>query len=137
MPSTIIYKTERGLPRDQLVELYAANNWSSAKIPETLQAALKDSHFLVSAWQDEKLVGLGNAISDGHLTVYYPHLLVHLDYQKQGIGFEIVQRLKERYSGFHMHMLTSDGETVEFYEKCGFERAGNTQPMWIYSGNDH
>jgi hypothetical protein len=26
---------------------------------------------------------------------------------------------------------------VEFYRKCGFERAGRTEPMWIYGGHEH
>ncbi|GAL03228.1 histone acetyltransferase HPA2 and related acetyltransferases [Photobacterium aphoticum] len=33
-----------------------------------------------------RLVGIGNAISDGHLVVYYPHMLVHPDVQGQGIA---------------------------------------------------
>lgn len=28
----------------------------------------------------ERRVGIGNAISEGHRVVYYPHLLVHPDY---------------------------------------------------------
>jgi len=28
-------------------------------------------------------------------------------------------------------------ERFEFYRKCGFERAGKTEPMWIYAGHDH
>lgn len=34
-------------------------------------------------------------------------------------------------------MLTADGEAVEFYKALGFERAGNTSPMWIYAGAEH
>jgi hypothetical protein len=25
----------------------------------------------------------------------------------------------------------------EFYQRCGFVRAGHTEPMWIYAGYDH
>jgi ribosomal protein S18 acetylase RimI-like enzyme len=42
-----------------------------------------------------------------------------------------------RYEGFHQHILVADGNAIEFYRKCGFERAGRTEPMWIYQGNDH
>lgn len=37
-------------------------------------AALRDSHSLAIARIGGNLVGLGNAISDGHLVAYYPHL---------------------------------------------------------------
>jgi GNAT superfamily N-acetyltransferase len=82
-------------------------------------------------------VGLGNAISDGHLVDYYPHLLVLPEYQGRSIGTALMQRLMQRYAGFHMSMLTADGRALDFYRKCGFSRAGQTEPMWIYAGNDH
>jgi hypothetical protein len=34
-------------------------------------------------------------------------------------------------------MLTADGKSIDFYKKNGFVRAGNTESMWIYSGNEH
>lgn len=34
-------------------------------------------------------------------------------------------------------MLTADGEAIEFYKRLGFERAGKTEPMWIYAGTEH
>lgn len=96
-----------------------------------------NSHSLISAWNNEQLVGIANAISDGFLVVYYPHLLVHPDYQQQGIGKELMRLLREKYSKMHMHMLVADSEVVRFYQKCGFTRAGETEPMWIYEGKDH
>jgi len=48
-----------------------------------------------------------------------------------------MRMLMARYDGFHQQMLVADGRALEFYRKCGFERAGSTEPMWIYAGNDH
>jgi GNAT superfamily N-acetyltransferase len=127
----------RDITVDAIVELYSANKWSSAKKPEQLYNALIHSHSLVSAWIDGVLVGIGNAISDGYLTVYYPHLLVHPQHQGKGIGQQIMSQLQDNYKSFHMQMLTADAEAIHFYKKMGFETAGNTQPMWIYSGNEH
>ncbi|RZM82042.1 GNAT family N-acetyltransferase [Leptolyngbya iicbica] len=127
----------RDIDIEQILPIYEANGWSSAQKPQALHQALINSHGLVSAWEGDRLVGIGNAISDGFLVVYYPHLLVHPDYQGQGIGQRIMARLKQRYADMHMHMLVADGEAIAFYEKCGFTRAGNTEPMWIYSGSDH
>jgi GNAT superfamily N-acetyltransferase len=136
-PIAITYSETRDLPEDAIVRLYAANEWSSANKPEALTNALRNSHSLVSAWIGDQLVGLGNAISDGFLVVYYPHLLVHPDYQGRGIGTEIMTKLKAKYRDFHQHILVADGRAVEFYRKCGFVRAGETQSMWIYGGGDH
>jgi GNAT superfamily N-acetyltransferase len=131
------YKEDHELPLDQLVTLYQKNEWSSAEKGEVLRSALRGSHSLITAWADQRLIGLGNAISDGFLVVYYPHLLVLPEFQGKGVGGEIVRRLKKKYQSFHMHMLVADGKAIDFYKKCGFSRAGKTEPMWIYDGHDH
>jgi ribosomal protein S18 acetylase RimI-like enzyme len=135
--NTIRYSETRDVPRENVLALYRANDWSSVQKPELLHKALLASHSLISAWDDRKLVGLGNAISDGFLVVYYPHLLVLPDYKGRGIGKELMRRLMARYEGFHQHMLVADGRALDFYRKCGFERAGKTESMWIYAGHDH
>ena len=127
----------RDIEIEKIVALYKANGWSAAKKPTELYNALLNSHSLITAWDGSKLVGLGNAISDGYLVVYYPHLLVHPNYQGKGIGKKIFDRMQEKYGDFHMQMLTADGKAIEFYQKAGFVRAGKTQPMWIYKGNEH
>lgn len=133
----IEYRTDDVLREDEVVKLYEANSWSSAKKPKTLMNALRGSHALVTARLDSKLIGLANAISDGHLVVYYPHLLVHPDHQRKGIGTKLMKIMMARYSDFHQQQLTADGDAIEFYEAIGFERAGKTEPMWIYQGNEH
>jgi GNAT superfamily N-acetyltransferase len=121
----------------EVIELYRANNWSAADKPEQLLAALRHSHSVVTARVTSRLVGLANAISDGHLVVYYPHMLVHPDYHGNGIGREMMAALQTIYSGFHMQMLTADAQAVEFYKAVGFEPAGQTQAMWMYGGDEH
>ena len=122
---------------DETIALYRANAWSSADKPERLLPALRNSHSLVTARCNGKLVGIGNAISDGYLVVYYPHMLVHPEFQGQGIGRKMMAAMQEIYRDFHQQMLTADGKAIEFYHSLGFERAGQTEPMWVYAGNEH
>lgn len=125
------------ISEDEVIDIYKANKWSSADKPKELLAALNNSHTLVTARIEGKLVGIANAISDGHLVVYYPHMLVHPDYQKNGIGQKMMEAMQTIYGEFHQQMLTADEEAVKFYQSLGFERAGKTVPMWIYSGREH
>jgi GNAT superfamily N-acetyltransferase len=99
--------------------------------------ALRNSHTLVTARVSGVLVGIANAISDGHLVVYYPHLLVHPEYQRRGIGKKMVEAMNAIYGDFHQQMLTADGDAIAFYQAVGFVRAGKTEPMWIYAGSEH
>ncbi|MEO1528594.1 MAG: GNAT family N-acetyltransferase [Planctomycetota bacterium] len=133
----IRFSESRSIDLDQIVRLYRENGWSSADEPQRLHEALVHSHSLISAWDGQTLVGIGNAISDGHLVVYFPHLLVLPSHHRMGIGRAIMERMNRKYSGFHQQMLVSDRDAVEFYERIGFQRAGETQAMWIYEGKDH
>ena len=133
----ITFKEITDIPSEQIVHLYRANKWSSADKPAKLRKALQNSHALITAWDNDILVGLANAISDGHLVVYYPHMLVLPDYQGQGIGKILMEKLLAKYQGFHQHMITADADSIKFYQKCGFTRAGKTASMWIYAGDDH
>lgn len=121
----------------EVIDLYRANKWSSAEKPAQLMAALANSHCLVTARVENRLVGLGNAISDGHLVVYYPHMLVHPEFHRKGIGKKMMQAMQTKYCDFHQQMLVADGDAIEFYRSLYFAPAGRTQSMWIYDGSDH
>jgi len=85
-------------------------------------------------WWDTGWVG--SALSDGFMVAYYSHMLVLPDYQGRGIG-QLMQMLLVQYDGFHQQVLLADGRAIDFYRKCGFTRAGKTEPMWIYARQDH
>ena len=95
---------------EKSLDLYKASQWSSAGRPNELLAALRNSHSLVTARRAGKLIGIGNAISDGHLVVYFPHGLVQPALQGQAIGF---------------------------YQPPGFVRVGASEPMWLPAGHEH
>ncbi|MGV2831170.1 GNAT family N-acetyltransferase [Myxosarcina sp. GI1(2024)] len=101
----IEYRDEAELPREQVINLYSQCGWSSAEKPDALLFALSNSQTVISAWHHSSLIGLGNAISDGALVVYYSHLLILPSYQDNGIGTEIVKRLQSRYVDFHQQIL--------------------------------
>ncbi len=136
-PERLRYQETRDLPRAEVLELYRKNEWSAADRPDELCSALANSHAVASAWDGAKLVGLGNAISDGALVVYYPHLLVLPEYRRLGIGRRLMRMLQTKYAGFHQQILVADGAAMEFYQECGFEPAGRTRSMWIYRGEEH
>ncbi len=134
---TVSYQLDDTVNEAEVVELYKANTGSSAQKSLTLLKAVRGSHSLSTARLAGKLVGLGNAISDGHLVVNYPHMLVHPDYHRRGIGSGIIRKMQERYAGFHQQSLIADSDAVAFYKSLGFERSGRTEPMWIFDGDEH
>ena len=125
------------LTEDEVVSLYQSNEWSSAEKPKQLIAALENSHTVVSARIENELIGLANSLSDGHLVVYYPHLLVNPKYQRMGVATKIMEAMGNIYRDYHQQILVADGQAIDFYKSVGFVRAGKSEPMWIYEGNEH
>jgi len=131
-----IIRTDFNIPKEAILALYEANEWSSAKKPDLLYQGLMNATDLVTAWLGKQLVGLGSALSDKHLVVYYPHLLVHPDFHGKGIGRRIMETFQEKYSNFHQQILVANESAIPFYKHCGFVKAGTTESMWKYSGED-
>lgn len=125
------------LPREQVLALYQANKWSSADKPDALMNHLCKSHTVVTAWHGERLIGLGNTLSDGELVVYYSHMLVHPEFHGQGVGTRIARQLMKRYEGFHQQLLLAVGPSVKFYQNLGFAPTGETRSMWIFPDEEH
>lgn len=130
------YRDEVELPRNQVINLYSQCGWSSADKPDALLLALSNSQTVVSAWHQNSLIGLGNAISDKALVVYYSHLLVLPSYRNMGIGREIMKRLQSHYTDFHQQILLAIDSAAPFYEKLGFKYSDGVRAMWIYDGRD-
>ena len=125
----IAYSETKAFAEASLAHLYTALEWSSGADPALLARALASSP-VVTAWDGDTLVGLASTLSDGHLVVHYSHLLVHPDYQHQGIGSTIVDRLKAKYGGFHQHILVAAaGDAMGFNQTQGFEPGSGTA-MW-------
>lgn len=132
---TVVFRDKATLERGAVLALYRSCEWSAAERPDDLMTALRNSHSVVSAWLGDDLVGLVNAISDGALVVYYPHLLVAPGARGQGIASELMRRIRDKYSGFHQQVLLSYEAATPVYEKAGFTRAPGVVPFWIYSGD--
>ena len=128
----ITYKIDKIFQEKELKDLFSSVNWLSANYADRLVKALQNSETVISAWDDEKLVGLINAIDDGELTAYAHYLLVNPEYQKMGIGRELIERLKKKYEGYLYLILIAENKDVQqFYEKMGFTAEENSTPMMI------
>ena len=98
--------------------IYQGGNCAHSHRPET--------HTYFVARDNEKLVGFVSVISDGAADAFLVDLIVHPDFQKQGLGKELVRRAV-KYSesiGVQCVHVTFNRSEEEFYRKCGFHIFG-------------
>ena len=55
--------------------------------------ALKNSLYVVAAYADDRIVGMGRIVGDGAVICYIQDLMIHPDYQKAGVGSKIIENL--------------------------------------------
>lgn len=95
--------------------------WPNPPSSATLFDILCNSSHRVIAVDDQsgQVVGFVNAVSDRSLAAYIPLLEVLPNYQKRGIGSELVRRILIMLEGYYMIDLVCDEAMRPFYERCG------------------
>lgn len=117
----ITYTTEKIFTQHQVEELFLSVGWVSGEYPEKLYEALRNSTYVLSAWDDGRLVGLVRGLDDGCMTAYLHYLLVSPDYQRQGIASGLIIRVKEHYKDFfYINLMPEDSHNAAFYQHHGF-----------------
>lgn len=119
----IQFKTDKNIQVEQLENLYNDAGWVAyTNNMAVLQQALENSLEVLSAWDDEKLIGLIRVVGDGLTIIYVQDILVLNNYQNQGIATELMSRIIEQYKDVRQKvLLTEEAPDVRhFYEKNGF-----------------
>ena len=131
MMGDIIYRDIHEFKKEDLKDLFLSVEWSSGHFPEKLQIAMRNFETVISAWDEDKLVGMICAMDDGIMTAYIHYLLVRPDYQDKGIGKDLVLKVKEIYKDYLRIVVVGYDDEIGFYENCGFEKAEDASPLFI------
>lgn len=116
------YTEEKKFTQKQVQELFLSVNWISGKYPERLYKALMNSSTVLTVWDDEKLVGLTRVLDDSAMLAQIHYVLVHPNYQGQGIAGKMMEYVKEKYKDFfYIDIMPEDKKNVPFYVKQGFK----------------
>ncbi len=108
-----------GITAEQLAGFFVG--WPNPPSPQTHLSLLHKSDQVVLAIDsgDGHVVGFITAISDGVLCAYLPLLEVLPEYQKQGIGSGLMQRMMAKLDGLYMIDLVRAENLGPFYERFG------------------
>ena len=117
----INYKTGIIPTAEQIIELYY-----NAGLPrptndkERIQKMFENSNLVITAWDNELLVGVSRSITDWVWSCYLADLAVRKEYKKSGIGKKLVELTKKAVGDQSMVLLLSVPTAMEYYPKIGF-----------------
>ena len=99
--------------------IFSLVGWGNRN-PDEIRAAFLESSFVRFAYDGEKLVGFGRTVDDGKYYAMIVDLVIHPDYQHQGIGSRILKELTDEIESYIFTTLTSAVGKEGFYLKQGW-----------------
>jgi len=121
MPLT--YRVGNDLNADELAALYRRASLNRPIDDLTrMGKMIENANFIISAWDGQRLVGVSRSVTDFAYCCYLSDLAVDPEYQKSGIGQELVRRTQEALGDEVMILLLSVPAAMEYYPKIGFEK---------------
>ena len=117
----IMYTEEKIFTPQQVAELFLSVRWVVGKYPDRLHKALMNSSRVISAWDGDRLVGLIRIMDDSELVCFINYVLVHPDYQGNGIAAHLLDTIKEKYKDYlYINIMPDERQNITFYQKHGF-----------------
>ena len=96
----ITYTEEKIFTQKNVEELFLSVGWVSGQYPSRLYKALMNSSTVITAWHNEKLVGLVRVLDDSEMVAYMHYVLVNPQYHGQGIAGKMIEMIKEKYKDY-------------------------------------
>jgi aralkylamine N-acetyltransferase len=125
LPKEISISKINSADPEQLKTLYMGAGWlepSTKLIPEFLHHVVQNSAVFIGAFHQEKLIGMGRALSDLSSDAYIQDLTVLKDYRRKGVGKKIIQALvaELKKNGVDWIGLIAEPGAAPFFKSLGF-----------------
>lgn len=115
-------------------ELFSSVNWQYREISD-IEISFEKSILVISAWDNEILIGMGRATGDGVFNATIWDVAVRPTYQNSGVGTLILKTMltKLRACGIPLITLYTESQKKDFYSKFGFAINSNIIGMFKYN----
>ena len=132
----IAYRTGNNLDVDAVIELYQSCSLGARRPADDrarMAAMLANANLVISAWDDDLLVGISRSLTDFVYATYLSDLAVREAYQKRGIGRELIRLTQEAGGPNTSVILLAAPAAVDYYPRIGFTRH---QSAWMIKGSE-
>ena len=119
----IIYKSDIVPNVEEIIELYDQSGLPRpTDDKERIGRMYEHSNLIITAWDNNKLVGVSRCITDWVWSCYLADLAVSPGYKKSGIGKKLIDLTREKLGEQAMILLLSVPSAMEYYPRVGFEK---------------
>ncbi len=122
-PTLISYKAKRDIAPEVFIDLLQRSGLAERRPvenPDIIRGMLEHADLLVTAWDEDTLVGVARSVTDFEYCCYLSDLAVDRAYQKSGIGRELIRRTREGLGQNCILILLAAPAAVDFYPRLGF-----------------
>ena len=119
----LTYRTNHPVSRAQFIALLQKTSLGARRPlaeAERIDAMLQNADLLISAWDDDRLVGIARAVTDYAYCCYLSDLAVDEAWQRRGIGQELLATLKQALHPQCKSILLAAPQAVDYYPHIGF-----------------
>ncbi|HRI78930.1 MAG TPA: GNAT family N-acetyltransferase [Cyclobacteriaceae bacterium] len=123
----IRYQIEKQLSPEEFIDVLVRSTLGERRpIQDTNRIAtmLKNASLIITARDEDKLVGVARSITDFAYCTYLSDLAVDEAYQHKGIGKKLIEETKAATSMAKLILLSAP-KAVEYYPKVGMKRFEN------------
>lgn len=120
----IQYRDNAVITAEQAIDLYKRSTLSERRPVhnvQTFEAMIKNANLTITAWDDQKLIGISRSLTDFAYVAYLADLAVDEQYQRSGIGKHLIHETQTRLGPECMIVLLAAPKANEYYEHIGFE----------------
>lgn len=130
------YETSQTISSEQFIDLLRRSTLAERRPvndPKCIQAMLQHGNLLCTAWDGEKLVGVARSVTDFEFCCYLSDLAVDADYQRHGIGKQLIELTRTKLGDNAKIILLSAPKAVNYYPHIGFTAHPSA---WILPARD-
>ncbi len=130
---SILYEHTRSITDAEFVDLLRRSTLAERRPvedPRAIEAMLAHANLLCTAWDEAKLVGVARSLTDFEYCCYLSDLAVDKDYQKKGIGKELLRLTQSRLGPKAKIILLAAPKAADYYLHIGLEAHDSA---WILS----
>lgn len=114
---TVTYQLEPNLPAQDFIDLLTRSTLAERRPvhdADTIQKMLQHADLILTARADVLLLGVSRAITDFSFCTYLSDLAVDQQFQRQGIGKELIRRTHEA-AGFNTTLILLSAPKAQSY----------------------